>query len=358
MLAVEIPFLIITTVIVILSYLVDFGQRFKMKYVHEARFYMYVLYIVAIILTILRMITLNLIPAIPSIYFTIIYNWAASLIVVIGSISPGRIGYAVVTKNYGMLTKRRNKTLTYVLWSVAVYLLLLVATIAVFVIGSGFSVSGMSAMAPLVTLVWRVIFMSTVIFEIACFTMVQVAIQQQNRKMGEDNQLQLSPNLLLYFKITPVIHTLIAITILLKYVNQVSTEFLFISHMLFIIAGLAAFAIKLQRAAGYVPGGTSNSESKAESASTRNKLKSMIGLAGSSKQQRGSGQDSSSSSSSYGSANSSSDSSSSTPIPSVDTTADTPTSSTSSPPPSPTLGSTTKSPTLGSTTIDVHVEYM
>lgn len=361
MLALEIPFLLITTAIVIASFIVDFGKPFKLKNIHESRFYMYILYIVAILLTIVRMLSLNLLPSIPKIYFTIIYNWAASLIVVIGSISPGRIGYAVVFEKYEMLTRKGNKTLRYVTCTVLFYLVLLVATIAAFAFGSNFTVSGMNTMAPTVVFAWRIIFMTSVIFEIVWFTLCQFAIHQQNRRMGEENKLKLSPNLLLYLKITPVIHSLIAISILLKYVDQVSSQFLYIAHMLFMIAGMAVFAIKLQRTGGHAPT-TSKTESstKGEEHISRKSMhfKTRLKLAMLLKSQHRNTEASRSGSSSSGSSNSSSGSgssgssnSSSSPNPCVgepNLDSSTGTSCTSSPSLSPTLA-----PMPDTTAIDI-----
>lgn len=224
-LAVEAPFLVLTTLTVLYVVFLDLMKHKKFFHsdtLENSMFWLYALYIIAILVTVLR-IPIRLLPGtpVPPEFITIIYNWATTLMIAVSAFLPWRL-YRSAKKVQRLNLKAMKPMIAIVL----VWVILLMTTVVVLIVS-------WSALSMLL-FVWRVFFMVCASAEIILLILVVGVLGSK--------QFQKLKTLRWYVYTTSVMRSSIVITIILKHIGAMDVFFLKTIHMFIIIAGLLAYA--------------------------------------------------------------------------------------------------------------------
>ena len=233
-LAVEVPFLLLSTLVVALTIFLDIHRGSKdsllsFETLQSSRAWLYLLYIVAVLVTFLRLILRHLDGGspVPAEIVTIVYNWATTLMIAVSSIIPRRLSL-----NLRKAVRIETKSLKAVLSLVVFWVLLLLVTIVALAITQ-------DEYWFVILTVWRVFFMTCAASEIAILAFVIFHLKRQN--------LKTTKTLVSYVFTTVGMRLGIVTTLILKFfmLETFDTFALKIAHMLLIMFGLSCYCYSI-----------------------------------------------------------------------------------------------------------------
>lgn len=225
-LVVYVCLLFLTVVVVIISAKLVFAKsKLNKKYLaNNVMFWVFFLYLVAVILTVIRLPITQLCLLDPR-YFTILFNWAASLIVWVSSIIPYKI-----TRFEMSGADAVGSNITSVAYCFGIFIIILAATI----VGNVFAEDRDRAL-DITIIVYRAFTLLNFSVEI---TLLVFAVRKLDKVLVNHD---FESRFMWYIRATLYMRTGIAISLILKYASLLSTANITIVHMFFVITGLMCF---------------------------------------------------------------------------------------------------------------------